>query len=90
MALPGEFTKRAFLNGRIDLTQAEAVIDLINAKTMASLEIANRQLRGDFFNLLNLHTLRGFDTDVSSPGFGYWNGGVTGPRTIQVGGRLLF
>ena len=46
MAEPGEFTKRAFLNGRIDLTQAEAVIALITAKTMASLEIANQQLRG--------------------------------------------
>ena len=46
MAEPGEFTKRAFLNGRIDLTQAEAVIDLIRAKTMAGIEIANRQLRG--------------------------------------------
>jgi tRNA modification GTPase len=46
MAHPGEFTKRAFLNGRIDLTQAEAVIDMIKAKTMASLEIANQQLRG--------------------------------------------
>jgi tRNA modification GTPase len=46
MAYPGEFTKRAFLNGRIDLTQAEAVIDLIRAKTMTSLEIANQQLRG--------------------------------------------
>jgi len=46
MAHPGEFTKRAFLNGRIDLTQAEAVIDLIRAKTMASLQIANQQLRG--------------------------------------------
>ncbi|MGD0914911.1 MAG: tRNA uridine-5-carboxymethylaminomethyl(34) synthesis GTPase MnmE [Thermodesulfobacteriota bacterium] len=46
MAHPGEFTKRAFLNGRIDLTQAEAVIDLIKAKTMASLETANQQIRG--------------------------------------------
>jgi tRNA modification GTPase len=46
MAQPGEFTKRAFLNGRIDLTQAEAVVDLIRAKTMASLEIANQQLKG--------------------------------------------
>ncbi|NWF93076.1 MAG: tRNA uridine-5-carboxymethylaminomethyl(34) synthesis GTPase MnmE [Syntrophaceae bacterium] len=46
LAQPGEFTKRAFLNGRIDLTQAEAVIDLIRAKTMASLEIAGQQLRG--------------------------------------------
>ena len=46
MAQPGEFTKRAFLNGRIDLTQAEAVIDLIRAKTIAGLEIAHQQLRG--------------------------------------------
>jgi tRNA modification GTPase len=46
IAFPGEFTKRAFLNGRIDLTQAEAVIDVIKAKTMVSLEIANQQLRG--------------------------------------------
>lgn len=46
MAEPGEFTKRAFLNGRIDLTQAEAVIDLIKARTSTSLEIANQQLRG--------------------------------------------
>ena len=46
MAQPGEFTRRAFLNGRIDLTQAEAVIDAIKAKTMVSLEIANQQLRG--------------------------------------------
>jgi tRNA modification GTPase len=46
MAHPGEFTKRAFLNGRIDLTQGEAVIDLIRAKTQTSLEIANQQLRG--------------------------------------------
>lgn len=46
MAQPGEFTRRAFLNGRIDLTQAEAVIDLIKARTEASLEIANQQLRG--------------------------------------------
>ncbi len=46
LAEPGEFTKRAFLNGRIDLTQAEAVIDLIQAKTRRSLEIANRQRSG--------------------------------------------
>jgi tRNA modification GTPase len=52
MAHPGEFTKRAFLNGRMDLTQAEAVIDLISAKTMASLEIANQQLRGRLFKEL--------------------------------------
>jgi tRNA modification GTPase len=54
MAHPGEFTKRAFLNGRIDLTQAEAVIDLISAKTMASLEIAHQQLRGMLYEQLSL------------------------------------
>ncbi len=46
LAQPGEFTKRAFLNGRIDLTQAEAVIDLIKAKTKETLKIANQQLKG--------------------------------------------
>lgn len=46
LAQPGEFTKRAFLNGRIDLTQAEAVIDLIRARTEAGLEIAQQQMRG--------------------------------------------
>ena len=44
---PGEFTKRAFLNGRIDLTQAEAVMDVINAQTEHSLKCANIALRGD-------------------------------------------
>jgi len=46
LAQPGEFTKRAFLNGRIDLTQAEAVVDIIHAQTTESLEIAHQQLRG--------------------------------------------
>ncbi len=47
MAEPGEFTKRAFLNGRLDLSQAEAVLDTIRAKTSASLTAAQRQLRGE-------------------------------------------
>lgn len=46
MAEAGEFTKRAFLNGRIDLSQAEAVIDIINAKTDKSHELAQSQLEG--------------------------------------------
>lgn len=46
LAEPGEFTKRAFLNGRIDLTQAEAVIDLIRSRTQRSLDLANRQRSG--------------------------------------------
>ena len=44
---PGEFTKRAFLNGRIDLSQAEAVIDLINAKTEKESKASIQQLEGD-------------------------------------------
>ena len=46
-AEPGEFTKRAFLNGKMDLTQAEAVLDLIRARSEASLETALHQLRGN-------------------------------------------
>lgn len=46
LADPGEFTKRAFLNGRIDLTQAEAVIDIINARTDKSLHLAAAQVDG--------------------------------------------
>ena len=46
LAEPGEFTKRAFLNGRLDLTQAEAVMDVIRAKTEASLRLAVRHLEG--------------------------------------------
>ncbi len=46
LAEPGEFTKRAFLNGRIDLTQAEAVADVIHAKTDLALRAANEQLAG--------------------------------------------
>ncbi|ODM27140.1 tRNA uridine(34) 5-carboxymethylaminomethyl synthesis GTPase MnmE [Clostridium sp. Bc-iso-3] len=46
LAEPGEFTKRAFLNGRIDLSQAEAVIDLINSKTNESSKAAISQLEG--------------------------------------------
>lgn len=46
IASPGEFTKRAFLNGRLDLTQAEAVLDIIRAKTEGSLRMAMSQLEG--------------------------------------------
>ena len=46
LAEPGEFTRRAFLNGRIDLVQAEAVIDVIRAKTDAALALAQHQRQG--------------------------------------------
>ena len=48
IAEPGEFTERAFLNGRLDLTQAEAVIDLIKAKSDKTFELALNQLEGGF------------------------------------------
>lgn len=47
MAEPGEFAKRAFLNGRIDLAQAESIIDIIRAKTGTSLQVAINQLEGN-------------------------------------------
>ncbi|MFH0992815.1 MAG: tRNA uridine-5-carboxymethylaminomethyl(34) synthesis GTPase MnmE [bacterium] len=46
LAEPGEFTKRAYLNGRIDLAQAESVMDVINAKTTTQLQVANQGLDG--------------------------------------------
>ena len=62
MAEPGEFTKRAFLNGRLDLSQAEAVIDVINAKTDASLGAAIAQLEGKFS--VEISRIRSALTDV--------------------------
>jgi len=49
---PGEFTKRAFLNGRIDLSQAEAVIDIINAKSEYALKSSVSQLKGSVLNTI--------------------------------------
>ena len=48
LAEPGEFTKRAFLNGRLDLSQAEAVIDLVRAKSDKTFDVALSQLEGSF------------------------------------------
>lgn len=53
LAEPGEFTKRAFLNGRIDLLEAEAVMDMINAKTNIQREMAVNQISGKVSSLIN-------------------------------------
>ena len=53
LAEPGEFTKRAFLNGRIDLLEAEAVMDMINAKTNTQRELAVNQITGKVSSLIN-------------------------------------
>ena len=52
LAQPGEFTKRAFLNGRIDLTEAEAIEDVINSSTDKSLRLSMNQLTGSLKNLI--------------------------------------
>ena len=54
IAEPGEFTKRAFLNGRLDLTQAEAVLDIIRAKTDLALKVSMGQLEGELSGEINL------------------------------------
>jgi len=55
LAAPGEFTKRAFLNGRIDLTQAEAIADIISASSESALTLANKQLCGVLGERLRIH-----------------------------------
>ena len=73
LAEPGEFTKRAFLNGRMDLLQAEAVLDLIQAKTAQTLRWASSQLEGVFSNKLQsikkmlLELLSHLEADVDFP-----------------------
>ncbi|HFH9432891.1 TPA: tRNA uridine-5-carboxymethylaminomethyl(34) synthesis GTPase MnmE [Streptococcus agalactiae] len=73
MAEPGEFTKRAFLNGRVDLTQAEAVMDLIRAKTDKAMDIAVKQLDGSLKTLINntrqeiLNTLAQVEVNIDYP-----------------------
>lgn len=64
LAGPGEFTKRAFLNGRIDLAQAEAVIDVIRSKTEASLKVALNQLGGELSRKID--AIREFVIDIAA------------------------
>ena len=73
LAHPGEFTKRAFLNGRIDLAQAEAVLDVISAKTDAALRASERQLKGELSTELDalravlLQVLAGIEAVLNFP-----------------------
>ena len=61
LAEPGEFTKRAYLNGRIDLSQAEAVIDIINAQNNFANDIALKQLKGKLSQEINLCMIKILD-----------------------------
>lgn len=73
MAEPGEFTKRAFLNGRMDLSQAEAVMDLIRAKTDKAMNVALNQLDGNLSALIRslrqeiLNTLAQVEVNIDYP-----------------------
>jgi tRNA modification GTPase len=72
-AEPGEFTRRAFLNGRIDLAQAEAVADLIHSRTELALAAANEQLAGKLSQRINrlrddlMHTLAHVEAHIDFP-----------------------
>lgn len=73
LAEPGEFTKRAFLNGRIDLIEAEGVMDLINAKTEKSRNLAINQVSGSVSKLINdlrnelISTLANIEVNIDYP-----------------------
>lgn len=73
LAEPGEFTKRAFLNGRIDLSQAEAVMDLIRAKTDRAMNVALGQMEGRLSKLIRklrqeiLETLAHIEVNIDYP-----------------------
>ncbi|WP_273123561.1 tRNA uridine-5-carboxymethylaminomethyl(34) synthesis GTPase MnmE [Bacillus weihaiensis] len=73
LAEPGEFTKRAFLNGRIDLSQAEAVMDLIRAKTDRAMNVALGQMEGKLSKLVQklrqeiLETLAHVEVNIDYP-----------------------
>jgi tRNA modification GTPase len=72
MARPGEFTQRAFLNGKMDLSQAEAVADLIASTNKATHDIALSQLRGHFSSELKNLREQGFIRRVGPDKGGYW------------------
>lgn len=73
LAEPGEFTKRAFLNGRIDLSQAEAVMDLIRAKTDRAMNVALGQMEGKLSQLIKdlrqalIETLAQVEVNIDYP-----------------------
>ena len=73
LAEPGEFTRRAFLNGRLDLAQAEAVADLIHSRTELALQAANEQLAGRLSRRINdlrdqmLQTLAHVEAHIDFP-----------------------
>ena len=89
-ALAGEFTKRAFLNGKMDLSQAEAVIDIINSKTNTALSVGVNQLGGSISSKINtlrdniLRTLTGIQAEADFP-----EEGISGIDEDKMSDELL-
>lgn len=87
-AEPGEFTKRAFLNGKLDLAKAEAVMDIINAKTEQSRKAAVSQLEGRLSNQIEeirtslIGCLAEIDVSIDYPE--YEMDGITGDHSMQI------
>ena len=85
-ASPGEFTQRAFLNGKIDLSQAEAVADLIASDSRASAQVAIQQMRGGYaqelrvlnYELLNILSLLELELDFAEEDVEFADRGVLG------------
>ena len=96
LAEPGEFTKRAFLNGRIDLAQAEAVIDVICAKTDSALRISQEQLQGRLSEeirrirsgLLGILTLLEAQIDFPEEEIGPAEKEMLGKKLAAAGGKM--
>src|SRR6266850_7297853 len=89
LAEPGEFTRRAFLNGRIDLAQAEAVADLIHSRTELALQAANEQLAGKLSRRINelrdemIKTLAHIEAHIDFP-----DEDIAPDTKVQLIGRL--
>lgn len=88
LAEPGEFTKRAFLNGRIDLAQAESVIDIINSKTAKEMRESTKQLQGGLSNKIKeikgviLDTLSNIEASIDYPEYDIEE--VTNNQTLKM------
>ena len=80
LAYPGEFTKRAFLNGRIDLTKAEAIMDVISAENDLALKAGIKQLKGNVYN--KLHNMR----DILIHETAYIESALDDPEHISLDG----
>ncbi len=88
LAEPGEFTKRAFLNGRIDLSQAEAIVDIINAKSEKEAKASIKQLKGDLSEKLSeiksqiLEVLTNIEASIDYPEYDVEE--VTNSKVLQL------